>query len=204
MCQEYKGDFEGSLVQLVAAATKLERKINLNLRHEESVRRVRRCMWRAQIANHPVQFSAVLTMRDSRTSIRQNETVQRLTYLTIGYLPITLIVVSSHSAMPKLLGDADGFLLPRRYMPSPLTTSTLYRLASPCPSSSIRSSSCPSSRTSWLSTSSAFWTSFRRAGISLGASSAPRSLQWMLCLLPENFGGGYDSCRKVWTMKRSL
>jgi hypothetical protein len=33
-------------------------------------------------------------MRDSRTAISQNGTVQRLTYLTIGYLPIALMAVS--------------------------------------------------------------------------------------------------------------
>jgi hypothetical protein len=38
-----------------------------------------------------VQTSAILTMRDSRTAISQNSTVQRLTYLTIGYLPVALM-----------------------------------------------------------------------------------------------------------------
>jgi hypothetical protein len=40
------------------------------------------------------QFSAILAMRDSRTSISQNSTVQRLTYLTIAYLPMSLMAVS--------------------------------------------------------------------------------------------------------------
>lgn len=44
-------------------------------------------------------------MRDSRASLRQNgislsqnETIQRLTYLTIAYLPITLMAVSLFSS----------------------------------------------------------------------------------------------------------
>ncbi len=37
-------------------------------------------------------------MRDSRTSLRQNDMVQKLTYLTIGYLPIGLVVVSGRCA----------------------------------------------------------------------------------------------------------
>jgi hypothetical protein len=37
MCQEYLGDFESSLVQLAAVNAKLERRIDLNIRHEESV-----------------------------------------------------------------------------------------------------------------------------------------------------------------------
>ncbi|KAE9364857.1 hypothetical protein N431DRAFT_474422 [Stipitochalara longipes BDJ] len=79
MCQERLGEFESSLVQLTAVNARLERRIELNTRYKES-------------------FSAVLTMRDSRASLRQNnislsqnETIQRLTYLTIAYLPIALM-----------------------------------------------------------------------------------------------------------------
>jgi len=48
-------------------------------------------------------------MRDSRTSLRQaelsitqNATVQRLTYLTIAYLPVALMAVSSPPPSPTL------------------------------------------------------------------------------------------------------
>jgi hypothetical protein len=37
MCQGYLGDFESILVQLAAVNAKLERRIDLNIRHEESV-----------------------------------------------------------------------------------------------------------------------------------------------------------------------
>jgi len=51
---------------------KLNRRIDLNTRNKDAT-------------------SAVLTMRDSRTAISQNSTIQKLTYLTIGYLPVALM-----------------------------------------------------------------------------------------------------------------
>lgn len=40
------------------------------------------------------QLSAVLALRASRDSYKQNNTIQRLTFLTIGCLPIALAAVS--------------------------------------------------------------------------------------------------------------
>jgi len=79
MCQKYLGEFDSCLVQLTAVNARLERKIELNKRHKEA-------------------FSAVLAMRDSRASLHlnrislsQSSTIQRLTYLTIAYLPMGLM-----------------------------------------------------------------------------------------------------------------
>jgi hypothetical protein len=35
-----------------------------------------------------------LSINQNRLSLRQNSTIERLTYLTIGYLPISLMAVS--------------------------------------------------------------------------------------------------------------
>jgi len=76
MFQKYLGEFDSCLVQLTAVNARLERKIELNKRHKE----------------------AVLAMRDSRASLHlnhislsQSSTIQRLTYLTIAYLPMGLM-----------------------------------------------------------------------------------------------------------------
>ncbi|PMD50945.1 uncharacterized protein K444DRAFT_221860 [Hyaloscypha bicolor E] len=80
MCQDYLSKFEDSLVQLTAVSVQLDRRIELNTRNKDAT-------------------SDILTMRDSRTGISQNGTVQRLTYLTIGYLPIALM--AAIFAIPK-------------------------------------------------------------------------------------------------------
>ncbi|KAH8898616.1 hypothetical protein GQ53DRAFT_877592 [Thozetella sp. PMI_491] len=72
MCQEYLGMFESSLADLTAENESLAHRISLSSRYKDAL-------------------SALLTLRDSRTSIEQNGTVERLTYLTIAYLPITLM-----------------------------------------------------------------------------------------------------------------
>jgi hypothetical protein len=41
----------------------------------------------------PLQFSNVSGMVDSKVSIEQNRTIQKLTYLTIVYLPMGLLAV---------------------------------------------------------------------------------------------------------------
>lgn len=41
-----------------------------------------------------MKLSTILSLEDSRNSVRQNSTIQKLTYLTIGYLPIGLMTVS--------------------------------------------------------------------------------------------------------------
>ncbi|KAI0003932.1 hypothetical protein F4779DRAFT_601025 [Xylariaceae sp. FL0662B] len=71
MCQESLEDFERMSSQLVVLNAELDRKIRLNSRYKDSL-------------------SNILSLQDSRNSIRQNSTIQRLTYLTIGYLPIGL------------------------------------------------------------------------------------------------------------------
>src|SRR5437667_2132439 len=57
-------------------------------------------------AQSPRQYSAVLDLSDSRISISQNRTVQRLTYLTIIYLPMGLMAVS----MNPLFTSRNRFL----------------------------------------------------------------------------------------------
>jgi len=47
----------------------------------------------ATIADHD-QFSSVLSLDYSDSADQQNRTIQKLTYLTIGYLPLGLIAVS--------------------------------------------------------------------------------------------------------------
>ncbi|KAI1080457.1 hypothetical protein F5B20DRAFT_539294 [Whalleya microplaca] len=71
MCQESLEDFERKLGQLIVFEAELNRKIELNSRFKDSL-------------------SNVLSLQDSRNSIRQNSTIQRLTYFTIGYLPVGL------------------------------------------------------------------------------------------------------------------
>ncbi|KAF2471305.1 uncharacterized protein BDR25DRAFT_368108 [Lindgomyces ingoldianus] len=79
MCQESIDIFESCLLELTSVAADLERDIELNSRYKDA-------------------FEAVLALTDSRTSLSQNDislnqnrTIQRLTYLTIGYLPLGLI-----------------------------------------------------------------------------------------------------------------
>ncbi|ERF69363.1 hypothetical protein EPUS_09270 [Endocarpon pusillum Z07020] len=72
ICQEYLGTFESNLLSLTIVKTDLERKIELHSRYKDAL-------------------SAVLGLRDSRASLQQNSTIQKLTYLTIVYLPIGLM-----------------------------------------------------------------------------------------------------------------
>ncbi|KAF7506295.1 hypothetical protein GJ744_011868 [Endocarpon pusillum] len=72
MCQEYLGEFESNLLGLTRVNTEWERKIELHSRYNDAL-------------------SAVLGLRDSRASLQQNSTIQKLTYLTIVYLPIGLM-----------------------------------------------------------------------------------------------------------------
>ena len=75
MCQEYLEHLERSMAELNAISHRLDRKVELNSRYRDSL-------------------STVLALRDSQNSIRQNRTIERLTLLTIGYLPLTLTAVS--------------------------------------------------------------------------------------------------------------
>ncbi|KAI8634080.1 hypothetical protein F5Y19DRAFT_487609 [Xylariaceae sp. FL1651] len=79
MCQEYVAKFESSVVELTQVNEYLESNIALTVRFRDAL-------------------SGTLALRDSRVGLEQNETsiaqnsaVQKLTYLTIGYLPIGLI-----------------------------------------------------------------------------------------------------------------
>ncbi|KAF2257608.1 hypothetical protein CC78DRAFT_206512 [Lojkania enalia] len=71
LCQHYVDTFESGFAALVWVDTKLDTDIALITRYKEG-------------------FNAVLTLNDSRESVKQNRTIQRLTYLTIGYLPMGL------------------------------------------------------------------------------------------------------------------
>ncbi|KAH8592658.1 hypothetical protein B0O99DRAFT_629484 [Bisporella sp. PMI_857] len=62
---------ERSLAELRAIQTRLERKAELNSRYSTAL-------------------STVLSLRDSRAAHAQNDTIQKLTYITIGCLPVGL------------------------------------------------------------------------------------------------------------------
>ncbi|KAI2618571.1 hypothetical protein GGS26DRAFT_381178 [Hypomontagnella submonticulosa] len=72
MCQHSLANFERKMGQLVVLNEELNQKIKLNGRYKDSL-------------------STILSLEDSRNSVRQNSTIQKLTYLTIGYLPIGLM-----------------------------------------------------------------------------------------------------------------
>lgn len=72
ICQEYLTEFESSLVQLDVVNSRLEQRMKLNKR-EEAI------------------FETESEKRDRKLSLSQNATIERLTYLTIVYLPITLL-----------------------------------------------------------------------------------------------------------------
>lgn len=52
------------------------------------------------LTNLPAQFEAILTLTDSRASLRQNDAMQRLTYATIIYLPMGLTAVCTPYPFP--------------------------------------------------------------------------------------------------------
>ncbi|KAI1746406.1 hypothetical protein F4680DRAFT_463577 [Xylaria scruposa] len=79
MCQEYIANFESSVVELIQVNEYLESNIALAVRFKDAL-------------------SGTLALRDSRVgldqnaiSLEQNNAIQALTYLTIGYLPLGLI-----------------------------------------------------------------------------------------------------------------
>ncbi|KAH7303389.1 hypothetical protein B0I35DRAFT_446717 [Stachybotrys elegans] len=71
MCIMYQEPLRRSLAELTAAQIKLERKVELNSRYSD-------------------RLSTLLALRDSRAAFSQNNTIQKLTYITIGCLPIAL------------------------------------------------------------------------------------------------------------------
>ncbi|KAI1641886.1 uncharacterized protein F4817DRAFT_321380 [Daldinia loculata] len=72
MCQDSLGDFARNLGQLVALNARFNQIVDLNSRYKD-------------------YLSTIWSLQDSRNSIYQNTTIQKLTYLTIGYLPLGLI-----------------------------------------------------------------------------------------------------------------
>lgn len=88
MCQDSLGDFARNLGQLVALNARFNQIVDLNSRYKD-------------------YLSTIWSLQDSRNSIYQNTTIQKLTYLTIGYLPLGLITVISlqqyvyHSNLPR-------------------------------------------------------------------------------------------------------
>jgi hypothetical protein len=111
MCQEYLEDFENSIVQTTAVHERLVRRIELATRYKGTVSPLRNlplvCQFHTmliQVAFFFFKFSTMLAIRDSRTALRQSKTslsqnsaIQKLTYLTIAYLPIALMAVSIFS-----------------------------------------------------------------------------------------------------------
>ncbi|KAI1186113.1 hypothetical protein F5B17DRAFT_405252 [Nemania serpens] len=95
MCQEYVAKFESSVVELSQVNEYLESNIALAVRFKDAL-------------------SGTLALRDSRVGLKQNQisleqnnAIQALTYLTIGYLPLGLI--SAIFAIPK---EQDVVFLP--------------------------------------------------------------------------------------------
>lgn len=99
MCQEYLDLFDRSLAELAAINSKLERKVELNTRYRDSLSSVFTLIdSRASIAqnNRSIEQNDRSIEQNNRSikqnalSIRQNRTIERLTFLTIGYLPLSL------------------------------------------------------------------------------------------------------------------
>ncbi|KAI0113423.1 hypothetical protein F4814DRAFT_460539 [Daldinia grandis] len=72
MCQDSLGDFARNLGQLVALNARFNQIVDLNSRYKD-------------------YLSTIWSLQDSRNSIYQNSIIQKLTYLTIGYLPLGLM-----------------------------------------------------------------------------------------------------------------
>ncbi|KXX73399.1 Magnesium transport protein CorA [Madurella mycetomatis] len=80
MCHEYLELVEDEFSQVAALGAQLD--------------------WVVQSTNRSMDvFSIVTSMVDSQTSLQQNRTIQKLTYVTIGYLPVGLI--TAILAIPK-------------------------------------------------------------------------------------------------------
>ncbi|KAI1652473.1 hypothetical protein F4813DRAFT_377824 [Daldinia decipiens] len=72
MCQDSLGDFSRNLGQLAALNARFNQIVNLNSRYKD-------------------YLSTIWSLEDSRNSISQNSIIKKLTYLTIGYLPLGLM-----------------------------------------------------------------------------------------------------------------
>ncbi|KAL2067648.1 hypothetical protein VTL71DRAFT_15744 [Oculimacula yallundae] len=70
-CRHYIDFFERSLDQVSALYIKVDRKTELGSRYRDSL-------------------STLLSLNDSRSALQQSTTIQKLTYLTIAYLPVGL------------------------------------------------------------------------------------------------------------------
>ncbi|KAE9372599.1 hypothetical protein N431DRAFT_439681 [Stipitochalara longipes BDJ] len=90
MCQEYLGDFEASLVQLET--------MNFNL--EQSMKSLER---------YDTSLNMESERAESYKTMHQNENIEKLTYLTIVYLPITLMAgIYAIPGEHKVLSDNMG------------------------------------------------------------------------------------------------
>jgi hypothetical protein len=103
MCQEYLEAFERNLSELTAINVKLERKVELNTRYKDALfvllalQDSRNAVKQSKISNKQNSLALQLNTisnQQNQTSIKQNKTLEKLTYLTIGYLPIGLTAVS--------------------------------------------------------------------------------------------------------------
>ncbi|KXX80757.1 hypothetical protein MMYC01_203952 [Madurella mycetomatis] len=83
MCKEHIGAFETKVLEVMAAAARLESRVKVNQRHGEAA-------------------SAILQLNYSNNSFEQNRTIEKLTYLTIIYLPVSL--VTAIFAIPETQG----------------------------------------------------------------------------------------------------
>lgn len=87
--------FDSNLVKLTTVKANLESTIALHSRYKDAVsylHPVNVLLDRMLMCD--VKLSAVLALRDSRASLSQNSTIEKLTYLTIGYLPMAFMAVS--------------------------------------------------------------------------------------------------------------
>ncbi|KAI1154425.1 hypothetical protein F4825DRAFT_472164 [Nemania diffusa] len=72
LCQEYIANFESDVLELTQVNEYLESNVASAVRFKDAL-------------------SSTLALRDSRVGLTQNNAIQALTYLTIGYLPLGLI-----------------------------------------------------------------------------------------------------------------
>ncbi|KAI1128833.1 hypothetical protein F5Y10DRAFT_291616 [Nemania abortiva] len=108
LCQKYIANFESDVVELTQVNEYLESNIAAAMHFKDAVGFPEPITFfpRDSSANSDDKLSGTLALRDSRvgltqnaTSLEQNNAIQALTYLTIGYLPLGLI--TAIFAIPK-------------------------------------------------------------------------------------------------------
>ncbi|KAF2105395.1 hypothetical protein BDV96DRAFT_592589 [Lophiotrema nucula] len=99
-CQYHLETFENKVAGLVSVATKLEEYIELNARYKEAFEAVltlddsRASLQQSETSLKQSETSIEqnkISLRQNDLSLEQNVTIQKLTYLTIGYLPMGLM-----------------------------------------------------------------------------------------------------------------